>query len=44
MAQANGIALNGVEDIQAAFVKPLMASQAVDRYFTLVSFPMGPAG
>ena len=29
MAQANGIALNGIEDIQAAFVKPLMASQTV---------------
>jgi uncharacterized membrane protein len=29
MAQANGIALNGIEDIQAAFVKPLIASQTV---------------
>ena len=29
MAQANGIALNGIEDIQTAFVKPLMASQSV---------------
>ncbi len=29
MAQANGIALNGIGDIQVAFVKPLLASQTV---------------
>ena len=29
MAQANGIALSGIDDLQAAFVKPLMASQPV---------------
>ncbi|HVN36128.1 MAG TPA: type II secretion system protein N [Casimicrobiaceae bacterium] len=29
MTQANGIALAGVDDVQVAFVKPLIASQAV---------------
>jgi len=29
MTQANGVALTGIEDLQAAFVKPLMASQTV---------------
>ena len=29
MTQANGLALTGIEDLQAAFVKPLMASQTV---------------
>ena len=29
LAQANGIALKGVEDILVAFVKPLVASQPV---------------
>ena len=29
MAQANGIALRGVEDLQTAFVNPLVASQSV---------------
>jgi hypothetical protein len=29
MTQANGIALSGIDDVQVAFVKPLIASQAV---------------
>ncbi len=29
MAQANGIALRGVADLQTAFVNPLVASQSV---------------
>ena len=29
MTQANGIALTGVDDVQVAFVKPLIASQPV---------------
>ncbi len=29
MTQANGIALSGIDDVQVAFVKPLIASQPV---------------
>ena len=29
MTQANGIALTGIDDVQVAFVKPLIASQPV---------------
>jgi hypothetical protein len=29
MTQANGIALAGIEDVQVAFVRPLIASQPV---------------